>query len=88
MSQSDVKPKRVRIKKQPTKEEVKAQMLEQEKDLRTEIQELEADELLVKPLATQLKIVPELLNDALEDAKDELEQLLEDIKELDLPEQK
>ncbi len=89
---STVPAKRVKkVKLPPTPEEIKEMILnlkESESQCQKDLQDLDCDSGLLKSLLPQLRIVPELLENAIEDASTELEDIQENIKALENPEQK
>jgi flagellar motility protein MotE (MotC chaperone) len=72
-----------RVKRVPTPEEIKAMCLDKQKECEQDIDDAKHDQALLKPLNLNFKIVNELLEDALQDAEDELAEVLESMQELE-----
>ena len=79
--------KRVKkVKLPPTAEEIKEMIVglkESQKQVQQDLEDLDCDSGLLKSLLPQMRIVPELIENAIEDATAELEDITENIKELE-----
>ena len=77
-------PKRApRVKKVKTPEEIKKELIARKAECEQEKIDIESDGNLVKPYLPQLNIIPEMLEDALEEVEEELAGIIDHIAELE-----